>query len=72
MTSSHHDPSPCQWFFRLDATLDRRSAPRFVNLRDVLEQLTDDPQDRLPENLPDRWPPPKPAEPSSPEGEPAL
>jgi DDE superfamily endonuclease len=32
MTSSHHDPSPCQWFARLASALDRRSAPRLVLL----------------------------------------
>ena len=28
MTSSHQDVPPCQWFSRLAAFLDRRSAPR--------------------------------------------
>lgn len=28
MTSSHPTPAPCQWFSRLAAALDRRSAPR--------------------------------------------
>lgn len=32
MTSSHHDPSPGQWFSRLASALDRRSAPRLVLL----------------------------------------
>jgi hypothetical protein len=32
MTSSHPDPSPRQWFSRLAAALDRRSAPRLVLL----------------------------------------
>jgi hypothetical protein len=32
MTSSHPDPSPGQWFSRLAAALDRRSAPRLVLL----------------------------------------
>jgi hypothetical protein len=32
MTSSHHDPNPCQWFSRLAAALDRRSAPRLILL----------------------------------------
>ena len=32
MISSHYDPSPCQWFSRLAAALDRRSAPRLVLL----------------------------------------
>ena len=27
MTSSHPIPAPCQWFSRLAAALDRRSAP---------------------------------------------
>ena len=30
MTSSHHDVPPCQWFSRLAAFLDRRSAPRLT------------------------------------------
>jgi hypothetical protein len=30
MTSSHPLPAPCQWFTRLAATLDRRSAPRLA------------------------------------------
>jgi hypothetical protein len=32
MTSSHQTPAQCQWFSRLAATLDRRSAPRLVRL----------------------------------------
>lgn len=32
MTSSHHDPSPGQWFSRIASALDRRSAPRLVLL----------------------------------------
>src|SRR5512135_2874067 len=32
MTSSHHDPSPGQWFARIASTLDRRSAPRLILL----------------------------------------
>ena len=32
MTSSHQDPSPCQWFSRLASALDRRSAPRLILL----------------------------------------
>jgi len=32
MTSSHSDPSPCQWFSRLAAALDRRSAPKLALL----------------------------------------
>src|SRR5918998_5566023 len=32
MPSSHHDPSPGQWFSRLASALDRRSAPRLVLL----------------------------------------
>jgi len=32
MTSSHPTPSPCQWFSRLAAALDRRSAPRLALL----------------------------------------
>jgi hypothetical protein len=32
MTSSHPLPAPCQWFARLAATLDRRSAPRLASL----------------------------------------
>jgi hypothetical protein len=32
MTSSHQDPSPCQWFSRLASALDRRSAPRLALL----------------------------------------
>jgi hypothetical protein len=32
MTSSHQDPAPCQWFSRLAAVLDRRSAPRLIGL----------------------------------------
>ncbi len=32
MTSSHPGPAPCQWFARLAAALDRRSAPRLALL----------------------------------------
>src|SRR5690242_17368694 len=32
MTSSHPSPAPCQWFSRLAAALDRRSAPRLARL----------------------------------------
>jgi hypothetical protein len=32
MTPWQQDPSPCQWFSRLAAGLDRRSAPRLVLL----------------------------------------
>src|SRR4051794_16951660 len=32
MTSSHSTPAPCQWFDRLAAALDRRSAPRLALL----------------------------------------
>ena len=32
MTSSHPLPAPCQWFSRLAAALDRRSAPRLARL----------------------------------------
>src|SRR3954447_16230998 len=32
MTSSHPTPAPCQWFARLAAALDRRSAPRLALL----------------------------------------
>ena len=32
MTSSHPLPVPCQWFSRLAAALDRRSAPRLASL----------------------------------------
>ena len=32
MTSSHPTPTPCQWFDRLAAVLDRRSAPRLALL----------------------------------------
>jgi hypothetical protein len=32
MTSSHPTPAPCQWFSRLAAALDRRSAPRLARL----------------------------------------
>src|SRR5690349_4314282 len=32
MTSSHPTPAPCQWFDRLAAALDRRSAPRLALL----------------------------------------
>src|SRR4051794_21728282 len=32
MTSSHPLPAPCQWFARLAAVLDRRSAPRLALL----------------------------------------
>src|SRR3954451_19050938 len=32
MTSSHPLPVPCQWFARLAAALDRRSAPRMALL----------------------------------------
>src|SRR4051794_5780517 len=32
MTSSHRLPAPCQWFARLAAALDRRSAPRLALL----------------------------------------
>jgi DDE superfamily endonuclease len=32
MTSSHRTPAPCQWFARLAAALDRRSAPRLALL----------------------------------------
>jgi hypothetical protein len=32
MTSSHPLPAPCQWFARLAAALDRRSAPRLALL----------------------------------------
>jgi hypothetical protein len=32
MTSSHPPPVPCQWFSRLAAALDRRSAPRLALL----------------------------------------
>jgi hypothetical protein len=32
MTSSHPTPAPCQWFHRLAAALDRRSAPRLALL----------------------------------------
>jgi hypothetical protein len=32
MTSSHPTPDPCQWFARLAAALDRRSAPRLALL----------------------------------------
>ena len=32
MTSSHPIPAPCQWFSRLAAALDRRSAPRLALL----------------------------------------
>ena len=32
MTSSHPTPAPCQWFSRLAAALDRRSAPRLALL----------------------------------------
>jgi hypothetical protein len=32
MTSSHLMPAPCQWFARLAAALDRRSAPRLALL----------------------------------------
>ena len=32
MTSSHPVPTPCQWFVRLAAALDRRSVPRLALL----------------------------------------
>jgi uncharacterized membrane protein YphA (DoxX/SURF4 family) len=32
MISSHHDPSPGQWFSRIASTLDRRSASRLILL----------------------------------------
>jgi hypothetical protein len=32
MTSSHPLPAPCQWFARLAAALDKRSAPRLASL----------------------------------------
>src|SRR3954452_9743499 len=32
MTSSHPEATPCQWFPRLAAALDRRSAPRLALL----------------------------------------
>ena len=32
MISSHHDPSPSQWFSRIASTLDRRSASRLILL----------------------------------------
>ena len=32
MTSSHRTPAPCQWFARLAAALDKRSAPRLALL----------------------------------------
>ena len=32
MTSSHQSPAPCQWFSRLAAALDSRSAPRLALL----------------------------------------
>src|SRR5881275_1629919 len=32
MPSSHPTPAPCQWFSRLAAALDRRSAPRLAML----------------------------------------
>ena len=32
MTSLHPMPAPCQWFARLAAVLDRRSAPRLALL----------------------------------------
>src|SRR4051812_12534937 len=32
MPSSHPTPTPCPWFFRLAAALDRRSAVRLVRL----------------------------------------
>src|SRR5207248_7608962 len=32
MTSSHPTPAPCQWFDRVAAALDRRSAPRLALL----------------------------------------
>ena len=32
MSSSHPIPAPCQWFSRLAAALDRRSAPRLALL----------------------------------------
>ena len=55
----------------LVSSCQRHGHDPFVYLRDVLERLPDHPRDRLAELLPDRWSPPKPADASQPEGEPA-
>jgi transposase len=57
--------------FSLVSSCRRHGHDPFVYLRDVLGRFPDHPQDRLAELLPDHWSPPKPAEPSAPEGEPA-
>jgi transposase len=57
--------------FSLVSSCQRHGHDPFVYLRDVLERLPNHPQVRLAELLPDRWSPPKPAEPSAPEGDPA-
>ena len=57
--------------FSLVSSCQRHGHDPFVYLRDVLERLPDHPQDCLAELLPDRWSPPKPADASAPEDEPA-
>jgi transposase len=70
-TGSENGGKTMAVLFTLVSSCPRHGHDRFVYLRDVLERLPNHPQDRLAELLPDRWSPPKPAEPSAPKGEPA-
>jgi transposase len=71
-TGSENGGKTMAVLFSLVSSCQRHGHDPFVYLRDVLERLPDLPQDRLAELLPDRWSPPKPAEPSSPTGGPAT
>ena len=57
--------------FSVVSSCQRHGHDPFVYLRDVLERLPDHTRDRLADLLPDRWSPPKSADASAPEGEPA-
>jgi transposase len=70
-TGSENGGKTMAILFSVVSSSQRHGHDPFAYLRDVLERLPDHPQDRLAELLPDRWSPPKPAEPSASEGEPA-
>ena len=71
-TGSENGGKTMAILFSVVSSCQRHGHDPFVYLRDVLERLPDHPQDRLADLLPDRWSPPKPAETSAPEGEPAT
>jgi transposase len=70
-TGSENGGKTMAVLFTLVSSCQRHGHDPFVYLRDVLERLPDHPQDCLAELLPDRWSPPKPADASAPEDEPA-